>query len=221
MIAFRLGLLVPLFAALPLLAQSTGQIVGTVSDTSGAVIPATSIRVQNELTGLEWTSESDEAGRFIFPRVPTGTFKLTASKDGFRQFVSESFRLDADQSRQVSVTLQVGATNESVTVSGAVSQVDTISATIREVIDQKRIAELPLNGRNPVQLVLLVPGASRAGFRKPEPQQHHRHQRITRHQYQLPAGRRRQQRRAGGRQRRDAESRCARGVQRPHQQLLR
>jgi outer membrane receptor protein involved in Fe transport len=142
--------------------QATGLIVGTVQDTTGAVVPGASVRALNELTGLEWTTTSGETGRFNLPRLPVGQYRIEAGKNGFRKFLSESFRLDADQNREVTVRLDVGATSESVTVTGSVSQVDTVAATIREMVDEKRIAELPLNGRNPLQLVLLVPGAVRA-----------------------------------------------------------
>jgi len=140
-------------------AQATGMIVGIVQDATGAVIPRARVAPQNELTGLEWSAESDPAGRFHFPRLPVGQYRVRISRDGFRTFVSESFRLEADQSRELAATLDVGSTSESVTVAGAVSQVDTVSATIRQVVDERRISELPLNGRNPLQLVLLVPGA--------------------------------------------------------------
>ncbi|MEZ5356900.1 MAG: carboxypeptidase regulatory-like domain-containing protein [Bryobacteraceae bacterium] len=148
-----------ILAATPAAAQSTGQILGTVEDATGAVVPTVTVRAVNTRTGLEFNAQSDAAGRFNFPRLPVGDYRVEASKEGFRQFVSESFRLDADQSRGVTVLLDLGSTAESVTVSGAVSQVDTVTATIREVVDEKRISELPLNGRNPLQLVLLVPGA--------------------------------------------------------------
>ncbi|MBM3768150.1 MAG: carboxypeptidase regulatory-like domain-containing protein, partial [Acidobacteria bacterium] len=140
-------------------AQSNGQIVGAVSDKSGAVMPGVNVKVRSDQTGLELAAVSDESGRFNFPRVPVGNYKIVAAKEGFRQFQSETFRLDADQSREVAVTMDLGATTESVTVTGAVAQVDTVNATIREVVDEKRISELPLNGRNPLQLVQLVPGA--------------------------------------------------------------
>jgi outer membrane receptor protein involved in Fe transport len=143
-------------------AQSTGRVVGTVQDSSGAVIPAVDVLAVNTLTGLEWTASTDEAGRFSFPRLPVGEYEVRVTAEGFRQFLSEPFRLDADQNREVTATLEVGATSESITVSGAVAQVDTVAATIREVVDEKRITELPLNGRNPLQLVMLVPGAVRA-----------------------------------------------------------
>jgi outer membrane receptor protein involved in Fe transport len=141
-----------------LTAQSSGLITGAVQDASGAVVPGASVRAVNERTGLEWKCASDEAGRWSFPRLPVGDYRIDVSHAGFRRFVSESFHLDADQNRHVAVALELGQTSESVTVTGAVAQVDTVGATLKEVVDQKRMTELPLNGRNPVQLVLLVPG---------------------------------------------------------------
>lgn len=140
-------------------AQATGSAGGLVQDASGAVVPGAQVRALNDLTGLAWTTESGSAGRFQFPRLPVGSYRVEIAKQGFRTFVSESFRLDADQSREIVATLEVGSTAESVQVTGAVAQVETVAATIREVVDEKRITELPLNGRNPLQLVLLVPGA--------------------------------------------------------------
>ena len=141
-----------------LLAQSTGLIVGVIEDRSGALVPGAEIRATNELTDLQWTTVSDEAGRFNLPRIPVGNYRVRVTKAGFRQFVSESFRLDADQSRRVVAVLDVGEMTESLTVTGAVTHVETVSGALREVVDEKRITELPLNGRNPVQLLLLVPG---------------------------------------------------------------
>jgi outer membrane receptor protein involved in Fe transport len=139
--------------------QATGLVVGVVQDTTGGAMPGAAVRATNELTGLEWNTNSGQTGRFLFPRLPVGRYRVEVTRAGFRKFVSEPFRLEADQNRELTVQLEVGATTETVTVTGAVSQVDTVSATIREVVDEKRIAELPLNGRNPLQLVLLVPGA--------------------------------------------------------------
>lgn len=157
-------LIVLLFFSTAARAQSTGAVLGSVEDRTGAVVPEADVRVTNELMGLEWSGRSEETGRFSFPRLPVGNYKVRVSKDGFRQFVSESFRLDADQNRQVTAVLDVGSTAETLTVSGAVSQVETVSGTIREVVDEKRITELPLNGRNPVQLLLTVPGVVDSRF---------------------------------------------------------
>ncbi len=152
-------LLISLALGSSALAQSTGRIVGSVNDGSGAVVPGAELVAENALTGLTFRATSDEAGRFLIPQLPVGEYRVRAIKEGFRQFVTEEFRLGADQVREVVVRLDIGATAESVNVSGAVAQVDTVTATLRDVVDEKRITELPLNGRNPLQLVLLVPGA--------------------------------------------------------------
>jgi len=153
------GLILWVSFASVLTAQSNAAISGSVQDTSGGVVASATVEVTNELTGLQWTVESDTAGRFSVTRLPVGQYRVRARLEGFKQFVTEAFRLDADQVRYVEVTLSVGAAAESVTVSGTVSQVETVGGVIRQVVDEKRITELPLNGRNPIQLVLLVPGA--------------------------------------------------------------
>ena len=139
-------------------AQSTGTLVGTVQDSSGAVIAGAEVRVINEGTGQQTTAMTDDAGRFNFPRLPVGDYRMNATRAGLRQFVATGIRLDSDQSRQANITLELGQTTESVTVTGAVGLVETMGATLKEVVDEKRITELPLNGRNPLQLQLLLPG---------------------------------------------------------------
>ncbi len=139
-------------------AQSTGLITGTVQDSSGAVVASARISATQQSTSLEFQATSDEVGRFSFPRLPVGSYVIDCRQQGFRRFVSEAIRLDADQTRQAQIVLQIGDTTESVQVTGAVGLVETVGATIRETVDEKRITELPLNGRNPLQLQLLVPG---------------------------------------------------------------
>ena len=146
-------------AASAALAQSTGVISGSVEDSSGAVIPGAGVTAIQLQTSQRFNASADAAGRFSFPRLPAGNYRLEATRQGFRRFQSESIRLDADQTRQAAIVLQVGETSDSVQVSGAVSLVETAGGTIRETVDEKRIAELPLNGRNALQLQLLVPGA--------------------------------------------------------------
>ncbi len=141
------------------LAQSTGAIVGQVQDSTNAAIPGAQINVVNEATGEGSKTVSDEAGRFEFPSLPVGTYTLSADKPNFEHFVVTGIRLDANQTRQAVVVLKPGPTTETVTVSGAVSLLNTTTATLQETVDERRISELPLNGRNPLQLQLLVPGA--------------------------------------------------------------
>jgi hypothetical protein len=140
-------------------AQSTGGITGSVADPSGALVPGASVAAIQEQTGQRFETTSDDQGRFSFPRLPVGNYKVEASRSGFRRFVSELIRLDADQTRQAAIVLQVGESSESVQVTGAISLVETVGGTIRETVDEKRIAELPLNGRNALQLQLLLAGA--------------------------------------------------------------
>ena len=141
-----------------MLAQSTGTILGTVADTSGAIVPGAAIKVVSQSTGQQWQADSDTSGRFNFPRLPVGDYRIEASHTGFRQFVAEGIHLDSDQTRAANITLELGQTTDSITVTGAVGLVETVGGTIKEVVDARRITELPLNGRNPLQLQLLIPG---------------------------------------------------------------
>src|SRR5579864_1856918 len=97
-----------------LLAQSGGQIVGTVADASGGLVPGAAVTAINSLTGREFNASTDAAGRFSFPTLPVGDYRIRVAKDGFQPFRSEMFHLDADQSRQISATLAVGTSKQSV-----------------------------------------------------------------------------------------------------------
>ena len=143
--------------------QTAGQITGAVQDKSAAVVPAAAVRAVNEATGLISSTVSDEAGRFTLPQLPIGDYRVEVTRDGFRPFRSQTFRLDADATRQVQAILELGQVTESITVGGSVSQVETVGATLKEIIDERRITELPLNGRNALQLVRLLPGAVPGG----------------------------------------------------------
>ncbi len=154
-LVFLLGLL-----SGALYGQATGLIIGTAQDGSGAVIPGAAVLAVNERTGIEQSAETDAQGRFSFPRTPVGDYRVEVRSDGFRTFSSGTFRLDADQSRQVTAVLEIGQVTEVVTVEGSVAQVETSNATLTEIIDERRITELPLNGRNPIQLIMLVPGVN-------------------------------------------------------------
>ena len=156
-----LGLVALLLSATPPLhAQATGLIVGSVQDASGAVIPGAQVKAVNVETGIETAATSDEQGRFTFPRTPRGNYQVEVQSEGFSTFVSGIFLLEADQNRRVTAVLEIGQVSEIVTVEGAVTRVNTETATISEIVDERRITELPLNGRNPMQLVLLVPGVN-------------------------------------------------------------
>jgi outer membrane receptor protein involved in Fe transport len=138
--------------------QSTAEIRGVVQDQSGAILPGVTATAVNELTGLERTAVSDAGGRFNIPRLPVGTYRVEAALQGFRKFATEPFRLDVEDIRQVNIVMQVGAVEEGITVSGTSTTVETVGGTLSAVVDERRIRELPLNGRDPLQLQLLLPG---------------------------------------------------------------
>lgn len=149
------------FAPSPLQAiNPTGTIVGTVSDASGAVVADTTVTVTNEGTGLSRTTKTGAAGDFTFPLLNIGNYSLKVEKVGFQTFVREHIVLQVDQNVTVLVTLQVGAVVQQVTVTGTTSGVDLVTATIKEVVDQQRIVDLPLNGRDPLELIMLMPGVN-------------------------------------------------------------
>ena len=148
-----------IWSAAYLFAQSTAEIRGAVTDTSGAVLPGVTVTLTNEGTGLQRTTVSDSGGRFNFPSLPVGSYGLNAKLEGFRQFATSNVRLNAEDIRQVDVVMPIGDLTETVNVSGAAESVQTVGGSLSTVVDEKRIQELPLNGRDPLQLQLLLPGA--------------------------------------------------------------
>jgi len=150
-----------ILAATPaaLWAQGSVTIYGTVTDASGAVVPGVSIAVTHRQTGAARLTTSDQSGNFVVSQLPVGTYSLKATAAGFKAFVQDSIRVQVDENRQVNLRLEVGTVTESVSVVAEIAQVETRSGTLKEVVDSQRIVELPLNGRNPLQLQYLVAGA--------------------------------------------------------------
>ncbi len=145
-------------------AQGSVTIFGTVNDASGAVVPGVTITVTNAATAFERVTVSDASGNYTITALPVGIYTVKAELAGFKTFLQEQIQVQVDENRRVNVVLEVGERTERVTVAATAAQVDTRTGTLREVVDSLRIVELPLNGRNPLQLQLLVPGAGgRAG----------------------------------------------------------
>ncbi|MGC4048559.1 MAG: carboxypeptidase regulatory-like domain-containing protein, partial [Paludibaculum sp.] len=163
MLRFALVFLISL--ALPLAAQQgRGTVIGTVTDVSGAAVPAAEIRVINTGTNAAFTTTTNEEGQFTAPSLPVGSYTVTAEKQGFKKGVRSGITLLVDQRAEVNIRMEVGQTSESIEVVGEASLVDTSSATVGKVVENRRIADLPLNGRNALALVMLTPGVkSQAG----------------------------------------------------------
>jgi hypothetical protein len=138
--------------------QQTGQIVGRVTDSSGAVVTGAKVTITEVVTGFSRSTTTGEAGQFVFPSLRPTQYELSAEASGFRQFRRSGIQLDASQSLTVNLELQVGAVTETVDVVGNAIQVNTTTAELSEVVDQSRIIELPLNGRDAAKLATLVTG---------------------------------------------------------------
>jgi len=139
--------------------QGFGTISGTILDPSGAAVPKASVTTTETGTGLTRSAVSTAEGYFTIPSLRPTEYSIEITADGFRKYTRSSVTLLADQSLTLTVNLEVGATTESVLVTADAQQVDTTTQTIREVVDEARMVELPLNGRNAAQLTLLVAGA--------------------------------------------------------------
>jgi hypothetical protein len=150
--------------------QGRGTIFGTVTDASGAVVPGATITITNTATNVETTAVSNDSGYFSVPNLIVGPYSVAASKEGFKKRLRSGLTLEVDQKAQVDLALETGAVSEVLEISAAGSLVDTTTATIGRVIENRRVQELPLNGRNALSLVLLAPavqsgaGPTAAGF---------------------------------------------------------
>jgi outer membrane receptor protein involved in Fe transport len=137
-----------------------GSITGRVTDPSGATVPNAAITAINTATNARFATVSSQEGVFTLPALPVGTYNLTVEAPGFRTYTGQGIQLQVNETARVDVALAVGSASETVTVAAEVVRVETTSSTLKTVVDQKRIAELPLNGRNATQLMRLVVGTT-------------------------------------------------------------
>ena len=140
--------------------QVTATLSGAVKDTSGAAIPQVALTATNVSTEVATTTASDEAGQYIFPSLPPGTYTLSAEKSGFRTTVIPGIILTVYQKATVDVVLAVGRVTQAVEVKEAAPLLSTTSASIGTVIEEREIFDLPLNLRRTSSLALVVPAVS-------------------------------------------------------------
>ncbi|MBM3758749.1 MAG: TonB-dependent receptor [Acidobacteria bacterium] len=154
-----------LLAALPAYSQQgRGTILGTVTDSSGAPAAAVLVRVTNIATNTTFETRTTSEGLYQAPNLAVGDYSVTAELAGFRKVVRTGIQLQVDQRAQVDIRLEVGQVTESIEVAAEAPLVDTSNTSIGKVVDQKRVSELPLNGRNALALTLLTPSVkSNAG----------------------------------------------------------
>src|SRR5437870_4918928 len=158
--------LVPLFLTLLLAgaanlgAQSnTGRVSGTVTDSSGAVLPGVTVTVTQQGTGLSRTATTDANGAYVFVSLPVGAYDASAELSGFKKAVKAGYQLVADGRVTADFRLDVGGISEVVEVSVHGETVNTVSGEIARVVDREQVQNLALNGRQYLQLATLIPGA--------------------------------------------------------------
>jgi Carboxypeptidase regulatory-like domain/TonB dependent receptor len=133
---------------------------GTVSDSTGAVLPGATVEAKNNGTNLTRQSTADSTGFYTIVSLPPGVYTLTASNTGFSTAVQNNVQLLVNQDVELNFTLKVGVVSQQVQVTSEAPQLQTANSTISQVIGSRQVVELPLNGRQFTQLVLLAPGAA-------------------------------------------------------------
>ncbi len=154
---FALILLSLIFLAPRLQGQTQGEITGEVTDSSGAVMPRVTVTVTNQGTNVSRQLLTNDTGVYSAPSLLPGTYQVRAETKGFESIVRTGVELQVQQVVRIDFHMNVGQANEFVTVSGAAPLLTTENATVGTVIDNRRIVDLPLNGRDFLQLVALSP----------------------------------------------------------------
>ncbi|MFZ0294708.1 MAG: carboxypeptidase regulatory-like domain-containing protein, partial [Candidatus Sulfotelmatobacter sp.] len=160
-VSFSVALILVCGSAAPLRAQyTTARLSGIVSDPTGAVVAGATVTVQDVGTGYSQMTTSTDAGEYLFPSLPVGNYQIKVSVAGYTSYVQKGIVLSLGQAASQNVQLQVGKVEQQVIVTANPSLVTTDSATVGQLIDQKEISQLPLNGRDVQQLVFLAPGTT-------------------------------------------------------------
>src|SRR5271165_5544305 len=139
---------------------STSLLSGTLFDTSGAVVTGAAVTVINEATGVTLKQSSNSSGLFAFPSLPVGTYTVVVEMAGFRTERQTGNKLVVGTPLTVNMTLEVGSATDVVKVEATAEQVNTSNATLGNVVEQHTVVALPLNGRNPLNLIVLEPGVT-------------------------------------------------------------
>jgi len=150
-----------IFGSSMLFAQSTtGNILGQVTDQSGAVIAKVVVTVTNTLTGEAHSIATNDQGQYVIPHLPVGVYRVEAQPAGFKRTIRDGVTLAVNEEARADLILEVGKTTEEVEVHADTTQVNTYTSELGELVDQKKVEDLPLNGRNVYSLLVTLPGAS-------------------------------------------------------------
>jgi hypothetical protein len=140
--------------------QANGSLSGTVSDKAGAVVPGATVRVTSQGTGVTREAKTNDSGYYLIPLLPVAFYTIHVESQGFQAVEQKDIRLQVDEHRELDYTLQPASVSSTVQVSATEVAVETANPTLGQVITSEEVADLPLNGRNFVQLATLTPGTT-------------------------------------------------------------
>src|ERR1019366_2996646 len=141
----------------------TGTFLGVVKDSSGAVVPDVTITIRNVDTGLSRTATTNSDGDYRVLALPVGNYAVNVEKAGFKPETRQGLKLEVSQEAVINFTLEVGTAAQAITVTGEAPIVNTTSGSLGGLVDEQRVADLPLNGRNYINLTLLQTGITLQG----------------------------------------------------------
>lgn len=140
-----------------------GSIVGTVTDSSGATVPGAAVTAVNSGTGERRTSQSNAEGKYEFVNLVPGRYRVDVEKAGFKHLTRDEIEVQVQATVRVDAGMQIGDVGQTVEVSAEAPLLQTETASLGTVVEQRKLSEMPLNGRNPINLVALVPGVVAQG----------------------------------------------------------
>ena len=159
-----IALMISVFSCASVWAQATAQISGTAKDQTGAVLPGVEVTATQTETGIARNTVTNETGSYVLPNLSLGSYRLEAALPGFRTFVQTGIVLQVNSNPVINVILEVGQVSEQVEVQANAAMVETRNVGIAQIMENERILELPLNGRNITELITLTAGAVQAGL---------------------------------------------------------
>ena len=161
--ALLLGVVCSVFCLCPLLySQANGSFSGTVTDKTGSVIAGASVRITSQATGLTRETKTDGSGHYLVPLLPVSFYTIRVEYQGFQTTEQKDIRLQVDEQREIDFALNPASVSSTVEVSATEVAVETTNPTLGQVITSEEVADLPLNGRNFVQLATLTPGTTQS-----------------------------------------------------------
>jgi hypothetical protein len=155
---FRMMSLALLTGSFLLAQEPTAQITGLITDPTGGAVPTARIELVNSGTGLRYEAQSNDSGNYVYSNLPTGTYQVTVHKDGFSAVTRSGIVLAVSQVARLDFTLQLGSTTQTVEIHGTAPLLENSTASLGQLVEARAVSDLPLNGRNFLQLAKLSTG---------------------------------------------------------------